>query len=688
MDSIISIDLGTYNSAAACVLPNGEVTLLKPYYGETVQGMVFPSFLKFYANGELEKYGEPAKEFLPITPDLVVWGIKRLLGKTYDNAKEEIQRFRYPIEKANDGSIIIPFGNRRYTISELTRLFLEKIRADCEEDFNPIKSNVTKAIITHPAYFDTKQIEALREASEGAGFEEVELVTEPEAAAVAYKDILDFSSEKWVMVIDWGAGTLDIVIVGFSLDDRGIPKIRSKFPAYGDSRFGGIDMDDAFCERVKETYGLKDVDSKTDANLRTKIEMAKIALSAEPWTVRPFLYNGKNINLNFVRDEETLKDFGSTDKTWIILKETLQDILGKFKSHLRFSMEKEGISAEDIDQLILVGGPMYMPCVRERIKEVFKENDMVKKQLDIIEKKGFPVSPLESVVRGAIIRSQGEEEVITGAPILPYTYGFLLEGMLVKSTVASEGIPVPDKLTLPSDEDKKERTLSSFKDPGETLSVSLYKKARTVDGDMHYNVGDYEFLPVAVEDKSSAFIPALEIDKDLVVTLKMTDEITKRTLELRFAKEDGKLISQPPILEEDIEKRKKILVEVLTEEMIEEGIEPEEARRRAKKKAEEMEHDEIQKKIRSRGKEIRADRVAQYKEKANRVIEFIDAEQRSGKKFSPEIVSRHAKLKENVKNIPENRALLSNETILLQEIVSGYGELSNLLKEVYSEEQI
>lgn len=288
----IGIDLGTYNSEAAYMLPNGKVILLQAYHGPTWQGYTIPSFVKFNAIGEVEKYGEPprekygepAREDLEIAPHLVVWGLKRLIGRSYQGAREEMHRFKYPIEEAKDDSIIIPIGSKVYTPIEIIKIFLKAVKNDCESDANPIKGRIAKAIVSHPAYFDpATQVRELKDAIKEVGFDEFDVITEPEAAAIAYKDIIDLESEPWVMVIDWGAGTLDIVICQFSLSGEGYPRIESIFPAYGDTHLGGIDMDDALFEEAKRLYGLDDLSPMEIGKIRSEVEKGKIYLSTNPW---------------------------------------------------------------------------------------------------------------------------------------------------------------------------------------------------------------------------------------------------------------------------------------------------------------------------------------------------------------------------------------------------------------------
>jgi len=544
----ISIDFGTYNSAAAYKHPSGEIELLQAYHGPTMQGKVIPSFLKFYPNGELDKYGEPAREFLSIAPQLVIWGLKRLIGKSYKEAKSEFHRFHYPIKEADDGSILIPIGNKDYTPIQLVTLFLQKVKEDCESPaFNPIGSSIEKVIITYPAYFDSRQIASLKESALEVGFKEVELVTEPEAAAAAYKDIIDFRKKPLVMVIDLGAGTLDIVICRFLLDKTGKPVVKSSYPPYGDTRLGGIDMDDILLNKVKELYSLQKLNKESEGKLRLKIEKAKISLSENPWVKEFFSVGHDSFSINLARSFEDLPPGENLDQ-WIVLDDVLKEVLEKFKNHLSFALEKEGLFPEDIDQLILVGGPMNMHCVRKVIKEVFSKNRKILEQLELIESKGFPISPLEAVVKGALIR--GIEEVITPHAILSYTYGVLIDGEIAENTLVEEGtlIPKGEKLI------KEGPVYSEI--PGKILKISLYKKKREKIGitkEHHLRVGNYEFIPIFDMKGLPSYRPKIEINENGICRLIITDMKSKNDLSLIFKSEREEEIGYEPNIKEPLD---------------------------------------------------------------------------------------------------------------------------------------
>ena len=639
----IGIDFGTFNSAASYITRDGKVVLLQAYHGPTFQGdNVIPSFIKFMANGmvekdgEKDKYGEKAREDLAIAPHLVVWGIKRLLGQDYQSAndKGELGRFRYPIEEAEDGSIDIPIGSKRYTPTEITKLLLQNIKADCEDpSFNPIGVTIEKAIITHPAYFDANQIQALRDAAREVEFEEVELITEPEAAANAYKDILDFSSErkKWVMTIDWGAGTLDIVISKFSLNEEGRPKIVSAFPAYGDPRLGGMDIDDALFEEVKNCSGLDDLDLTTSGKLRLEIEKGKIELSEKP-TTKKFCMDkgrGKNIKVNMAVKEKDIPS-GENKERWIILEKVLgknkvvnnkESILERFKTHINFAMTKNGITTEDMDQLILVGGPMYMPCVREAIADVFEDNENVLSQLKEIDKNGFPVSPLEAVVRGAIIKTKLSDGLIKDS----FGYGYLLDRMAGEILI-HEGTVRPGKgNTL---EKKEKDKLNKLMAPGEPIQVSLLKKVTTPDGENFFRMGDYEFVPIV--RMGTAFSPILEMDSDGVITLKMVDYYSSSDLfTIKLSKHQEIEIMKPASIKEWMK-----LFEELT---------PEERERINEIRQAEME--------KQREKPISVDKVREIIATGNAYINFIES--RGKENFSSETAHVYEKLKKDIKKLPE-----------------------------------
>jgi len=721
----IGIDLGTYNSAAAYEMPDGKVVLLKAYHGQTWQGCVIPSFVKFYANGEVEKYGEKAREELEIAPHLVVWGLKRIIGRPYQSAIEEMHRFKYPIEEAKDGSIVIPIGSKKYTPTEIVKIFLERVKKDCESsDFNPIKGKITKAIITHPAYFDTNQIKAVKDAAQEAGFDEIELMTEPEAAALAYKDVIDFKSEPWVMVIDWGAGTLDIVICRFSLSEEGIPRIDSIFPAYGDTRLGGTDMDDALFEEAKRLYRLEDLSPEEAGKIRSEIEKGKIYLSTNPWIQKYATYKGRLISLKMARSEEEVP--GGDKEGWIVLESVLNEILEKFKTHIKFALEKEGLTPDDIDQLIIVGGPAYMPCVRKAIAEIFQGNEKVMKQLERIEKEGFPVSPIEAVVRGATIYGSGS----------PVRHLFSVDdGEMEKSLNAGDipqklenafkdnGLPLSENATVTKednkwvviDDDRKfivkkengilniysqietgekrtpygygylldddtgeilipvgssggisKRTETITKiglKPGESIPVSLLKSEDTPDGKKYSRIGNYKIAPV-VGDRGADFIITVEMDKDLGAGLTIEDLNSPNppfTLKLLRHQDTPIPEPRPP---RRIEETPPEIMQAIMQAIMNE-------------------------RDKYKGKPIPADSVEEVRQVAEARLQFIESELGRGKSLHEKTRDIYDKLKQDLEKLPQG-TIPPDKQFLYQAVFQGCQLLKNslIVNDGYLEEEL
>ncbi len=538
----VSMDFGTYNSAVAYRQPDGGVTLLRPRFGN--RGII-PSFMRFTQQGEIECFGDAAKNI--VDPQHIVWGLKRLLGLSYKDAfeREELERFKFKTMDAG-GKLLIEIGNHLYTPIDLVTLFLKKVKETCEstESNLPFSGSLEKLIITHPAYFDTGQTSSLKESAVKAGYAAVEMITEPEAAAIAYKDLIDFKSEPLVMVIDWGAGTLDFFLAHF-FEENNRPKIAQATPAFGDTRLGGMDMDDALLKAVRDVYRLGDLDESDEARLRIEVEKAKIELSDSEFTVRFFAVKDRGISLNFVRSQHLIPT-GEDKSQWIALEQILNDenygnILGKFKKNLLYTLHKHNFKASDVESLILVGGPIHIPAVREAISEIFADNQLVQEELKRLGG-GFPVSPFEAVARGAILR----EDVDVGAILTPHTYGFMLDGKLLQSLTIPRGTPIARGLQ----KIVREIPSSLSARAGMHLGLSLYMKKETAGGVEHWQLGDYRFAPVAESGRGTDVQPVIEISAEGgICTLKMRDLVSKNELSLEYKDDSSKQIGEPEYLQ-------------------------------------------------------------------------------------------------------------------------------------------
>lgn len=213
MKKAIGIDLGTYNSSAAFATER-EVIIVESRYGKTVYGKNFPSFVLFDHNGKMQMVGKTAKAQGLRDPKLLVWGVKRLVGLSFDQARSqgEFRRFKYDVEKGPGGSILIRVGEERYTPSHILELILREIKQDAENTkVNPmIGSGVERAVISVPAYFDATRVAPILNAGKNAGFTEVETIAEPTAAAMSYD--VEIKKKARILTFDLGAGTLDVTV--------------------------------------------------------------------------------------------------------------------------------------------------------------------------------------------------------------------------------------------------------------------------------------------------------------------------------------------------------------------------------------------------------------------------------------------------------------------------------------------
>jgi molecular chaperone DnaK (HSP70) len=527
----IGIDLGTYNSAAAYAQPDGQVMMIESSYGRTWQGAVFPSFVRLDALGNVQMLGEEARQQMAVAPQQVVWGVKRLIGRSFREVEAERRRFLYPLDEAPDGGIAIPVGAQRYSPEHISRLILAWIKREAESPANPfVGDRVDKAIITHPAYFKSEMVRLTREAARGAGFAEIELIAEPVAATLAYGLRLDSMRPQFVMAIDWGAGTLDIVITMLQ-SVNGRPVVDQARPASGHVQLGGIDMDDALLaqaiavyrldelkplvERLRQGQPLAGVDATLLRNLgelRLRVEQAKIRLSEVPTATVDTPYRGRPLTIQMARSRQDAEGRGGD---WVILEDALAPHLERLRSHMRFALQENGLAPEEIDHVLMIGGPMHMPCVRRVIGEVFARNGGVCRELAQIEAQGFPVNPMECVAQGAALYGQ---EVVEAPPNqLPYHYGLALRtqmGIYQGKVLLERGRMVPCEGKLEG--------LTAHGQPGDAIPVSIYTWEVGPDGGYQL-IGDFRFSPAFDTKGVARFTGVLRADQHGVVSALWSD---------------------------------------------------------------------------------------------------------------------------------------------------------------------
>lgn len=401
---VIGIDLGTYNSLASVMLHDRPV-ILKPGEGVTDQGMCFPSFVEFDEEGNPVRAGEYARRSMHLYPERVVWGVKRLIGKSYQEAREDISRFQYRVKKADDGSCRIVVGKKEYSPLEVSSILLKKIKEDAEAGFNPIGRPIEEAVITVPAYFGPIQKAQTEMAARMAGFAKVHLIPESTASALAYRLTAE-SKDQYIAVVDLGAGTLDVTVALLYRDERGFLQTVEKGHG-GNTALGGLDFDDAILKYLVDRHRLQQVmkDPQGRSRLLTETGKAKIRLSKDMETQIAFTYSRGKVDVPLRRQE---------------IEQAIEALLEKCRGPVRIALKEAGLSPEEISQVLLVGGPTMMPAVRMMVSGEFAGNSRVMREIADIERSGFPVNPMEAVATGAVLGEFGG--------ITPHAYGILLDG--------------------------------------------------------------------------------------------------------------------------------------------------------------------------------------------------------------------------------------------------------------------
>ncbi len=356
-ERIIGIDLGTSNSAA-CVYIDGKPTIVPSAEGATVYGKAFPSYVAFSQDGDL-LVGEPAKKQAITNPENTIKSIKRKMGTDYT---VEIQ-------------------GKTYTPQQISAFILQKIKRDTEAFLG---EKITKAVITVPAYFDDNQRTATKDAGTIAGLDVLRLLNEPTAASLAYGLNKEYDEEINILVFDMGGGTLDVTIMEFG-DDIFEVKATS-----GDTQLGGKDMDFAIkkylADEFEDEHGVNLLeDSQADMRLEEAAERAKIELSNTIET---------EINLPFIAmdsDGQPLNLITTINRSK--LESLVEPIVKRCGQTIQRALDDAVMAAEDIDKVILVGGPTRMPIVQEYV-ELYLDKEVER-----------GIDPMECVAQGAAIQA-------------------------------------------------------------------------------------------------------------------------------------------------------------------------------------------------------------------------------------------------------------------------------------------
>ena len=417
MGKIIGIDLGTTNSAMA-VMQSGKPEIIANSEGNRTT----PSVVALNKNGE-RLVGQVARRQQVTNPKNTIYEVKRLIGRNWNDkeVQRDIKLMGYEMVKSGNG-VKVKMGDKEYSPEEVSAMILGKLKADAEAFTG---APVTEAVITVPAYFDDSQRQATKDAGKIAGLEVKRIINEPTAAALAYgldKGANGGKDEK-IAVYDLGGGTFDVSIL--ELGD-GVFEVKS---TNGDTHLGGADFDrvlvNHFVDEFKKDSGLDISEDKAAMQrLRDEAEKAKIELSTAQEV---------DVNLPFLTaDAEGPKHF-EYKLTRAKLESLVADLIDKTAEPCTKALKDAGLSASDINAVVLVGGMTRMPAVQEKVKQIFGKDPM----------KG--VNPDEVVAVGAAIQGgvlQGDVKDVLLLDVTPLSLGIeTMGGVMTKLIERNTTIP-------------------------------------------------------------------------------------------------------------------------------------------------------------------------------------------------------------------------------------------------------
>ncbi|HEX9770594.1 MAG TPA: molecular chaperone DnaK [Kiloniellales bacterium] len=501
MSKVIGIDLGTTNSCVA-VMEGKDAKVIENAEGARTT----PSMVAFTDSGE-RLVGQPAKRQAVTNPEHTLFAIKRLIGRRYDDpmAKKDKDLVPYQIIKAKNGDAWVKVRNKDYSPSQISAFILQKMKEDAE---SYLGGQVTQAVITVPAYFNDSQRQATKDAGKIAGLEVLRIINEPTAAALAYG--LDRKGSGTIAVYDLGGGTFDISVLEIG---DGVFEVKS---TNGDTFLGGEDFDkrviDYLADEFKKEQG---IDLRNDKlalqRLKEASEKAKMELSSARET---------EVNLPFITADQSGPKHLNMKISRAKLEALVDDLIAKTMGPVKAAIKDAGLSAGEIDEVILVGGMTRMPKVIETVKAFFGKEPH----------RG--VNPDEVVAMGAAIQAgvlKGEVKDVLLLDVTPLSLGIeTLGGIFTRLIDRNTTIPT-----------KKSQTFSTAEDNQTAVTIRVAQGEREMAADNKL-LGQFDLVGIPSAPRG---IPQIEVTFDIdangIVNVSAKDKATNKEQAIRIQASGG-----------------------------------------------------------------------------------------------------------------------------------------------------